>query len=118
MLFRTFSLLGLILAVPGPCLAASAQSEGYKKLNATQIRQAFAGRRFTDDVHFAFDYKANGTIGGTSMGRKINNKWSIANAELCITDSAGEICYSVWKKASAVKLMMGESDLSIDGFVR
>jgi hypothetical protein len=118
MLFRTLSLLGFILAVPGSCPAAPAQSDGYKKLNGTQIRQAFAGRTFTDEVHFAFDYKANGTIGGTSMGRKINNKWSIANAELCITNSTGEICYAVWKKASAVKLMMGESDLSIDGFVR
>jgi hypothetical protein len=118
MLHRTLPLLGLIVAATGPCLAASPQSEGYKKLNGTQIRQTLAGRRFTDDVHFAFDYKANGTIGGTSMGKKINNKWSIARTELCLTDSAGEICYSVWKKASAVKLMMDDSDLSIDGFVR
>jgi hypothetical protein len=106
------------LACSPPALAASPQAEGFKKLSAVQIRQAFAGRRFSDDTHFAFDYRANGNIAGTSMGKAVRNKWTIAKDQLCITDRFGETCYVVWKKGASVKLIIEDSDASIEGTLR
>lgn len=102
-----------------PALAASPQAEGFKKLDGTQIRQAFSGKEFGDDVHFAYRYKANGVVQGMSMGKKVTSTWKVAKDQLCVTDSSrGETCYLVWKKGSAVKLVTGESDLGLDGFLK
>ena len=52
------------------------------------------------------------------MGKKVSRKWDIRDNTLCVTDSSGELCYSVWKKGPAVKLTFGGSDLVLDRFVR
>lgn len=103
-----------------PALAASPQAEGFKKLSGAQIRQAFSGKEFSDDAHFAYQYKANGVAQGTSMGKKVTNTWKVAKDQLCVTESSSEeACYFVWKKGSAVKLVIGESDdLGLDGFLK
>ena len=107
----------LVLATP--VLAASPQAEGFKKLTGAQIRSAFVGKTFTDDTHFSLRYMPGGVIGGMNMGKTVkNNKWAIFGNELCITDNFGDTCYAVWKKAGAVKLTIGGSDLSIDGVVK
>ena len=101
-----------------PALAASAQAEGYKKLNAAQIRSAFTGRSFSDEVHFSYAYKADGKIIGVSMGRKVTNAWAIEKDRLCITDGFGRTCHIVWKKAAAVRLTLEDSDFALDGVLR
>ncbi len=57
-----------------PVLAASPREEGYQKLTGSQIPKAFVGKQFTDNVHFSFRYISDGTIDGTSMGKKVTNK--------------------------------------------
>ena len=60
----------------------------------------------------------SGSIQATSMGKKHSNKYAISNDLLCITDSFGETCYAVWKKGKEVRLIVGDSDFSLDGFLR
>lgn len=98
-----------------PAIAASPQAEGFKKLNGSQIRKTFLGKEFSDDVHFSFRYLPGGTVQGMSMGKKVTSKWTIAKDQLCVTDNGGERCYDVWKKGSAVRLLIGESDLGLEG---
>lgn len=102
-----------------PALAASPQTEGFKKLNGIQIRQAFAGKKFSDDVHFTYEYRANGAVQGMSMGKKVASTWKVAKDQLCVTDrSFGETCYFVWKKGAAVRLVVEGSSISLDGFLK
>ena len=115
---RLCALASAALAAMPLALAASPQTEGFKKLSAAQIKQAFSGRRFSDDTHFTFQYRANGEIAGTSMGKQVRDKWAVVKEELCITDSFGETCYGVWKKGTSVKLIVEGSHVSIDGEVR
>ena len=116
-MIRVFAALAwfVIAAIP---LAASPQSEGYKRLGSAQIRQAFAGKTFSDDTHFSFAYKADGTIRGMSMGKTVTSRWALIKDELCVTDRFGEACYGVWKKGAAIRLMIGASDVTIDGALR
>jgi hypothetical protein len=88
---------------------------GYRRLKAFEIKRAFVGKTFSDDVHFAFHYIADGRIQGTGMGTKISSRWRINKDELCVTDTQGENCYAVWKKGREVKLIIGDQDLSLDG---
>ena len=113
----------LLLAAVTPALAASPTEdrlakEGFRKLSVAQIRHAFVGKRFSDDVHFTDSYKANGAIEGISLAKKVTKTWVISKDQLCITSSFGETCYAVWKKGAAVRLVFGESDLTLDGDLR
>ena len=111
--------IGWAIACPSLAPArADPKSEGFKLMQGEQIRQAFAGHTFSDDTHFAFRYLAGGTVEGAGMGKKVSRKWEVRDDTLCVTDSSGELCYSVWKKGPAVKLTFGGSDLVLDGFVR
>jgi hypothetical protein len=111
------SLLIAALAIT-PAVAASRQAEGFKKLNEPQIQRAFVGKTFTDGVHFSLHYVPGGTIQGMRMGRKVADKWAVAKDKLCVTDSFGENCYSVWANGSAVRLTIDGSDFSLDGFLK
>jgi len=86
----TLALLIAMLAC-APALAVSPQAEGFKKLSTSQIRQAFSGKTFSDDTHFSNRYRADGSIEGVSMGKKVSNKWKIVKETLCITDKFGEL---------------------------
>ena len=105
----------LAIATTAHALAASPQSEGYRKLAAREIPAAFVGKTFTDGTHFSFRYRAGGHIDGVSMNKKVVNRWVVRNGSLCVTDSFGETCYVVWKKGRAVRLVFGNADLSADG---
>lgn len=107
--------VALILALTTASRAASPQADGFKKLTGPQIRAAFIGKTFTDDTHFSFRYKPDGSIQGMSMGKKVADKWRLAKDELCVTDKLGETCYSAWRKGSAVRLQIGDAGLSLDG---
>ena len=116
-------IIAAILICGGPAIAASPmegplKKEGFKHLTGQQIRQAFVGKKFTDDVHFANEYKADGSILAISMGKKQTNKFAITENQLCVTDNFGETCYAVWKKGNEVRLIVGDSDFSLDGFLR
>ena len=93
----------------GTSAFADPKSEGFKKLNGAQIRQAFPGHTFSDEVHFAFRYIAGGTIEGSGMGKKVSRKWKVVKDDLCVTDTFGENCYAIWKKGVAVKFMIDDN---------
>lgn len=108
----------IILTISSPALGASPQSDGFRRLSAPQIVQAFAGKSFSDDTHFSFRYRPNGLIEGMSMGRKVMDKWKVEDNRLCVTDRFGETCYAVWKKGEAVKLAVDGTDVVVDGFLQ
>lgn len=117
---RGFISLGALLTAVWTTAAAAAspQADGFRKLTGPQIRKAFVGRKFTDETHFSFRYLPGGVIEGMSMGKKVTNKWAVMGDKLCVTDRLGETCYPVWIKGAAVRLMIGEPDLSLDGVVK
>ena len=97
---------------------ADPKSEGFRKLNGAQIKQAFSGHTFSDEVHFTFRYLAGGTIEGSGMGKQVSRKWWVVKDDLCITDSFGENCYAIWKKGSAVKFVFGGDAVFVEGVLK
>ncbi len=103
------------------CIPAQARpptEDGFRRLNAGQIRQALVGREFSDDVHFRYQYQADGKIIGQGMGQKVSDRWRIADQQLCMISRGRESCYFVWKKGKAIRLLIEDSDISIDGQIR
>jgi hypothetical protein len=104
------------LAIPG--YAKGPADQGFRKLTGGQIRAAFVGKVFSDDTHFSNQFKADGTIDGVSMGKKISNKWKLDKDTLCIKDSMDELCYAVWIKGRDVQLVYEDTDVILSGSVK
>lgn len=106
------------LATAAPALATGPAGQGFKKLTGTQIRTAFLGKLFSDDMHFSNRFKADGTIEGVSMGKKVANKWKVDNDRLCIKESIDELCYVVWVKGQDVQLVYEDTDVILSGSIK
>jgi hypothetical protein len=115
---RILALALLFAGCTSAVLAESPADQGYRKLTGPQIRKAFVGKNFTDETHFSDHFKADGTIDGYSIGRKISNTWKIVKDELCITNDLGELCYAVWKKGADVQLVFRDSDVPLYGLLK
>jgi hypothetical protein len=87
---------------------ADPKAEGFRKLNGAEIKRAFSGHTFSDEVHFSFRYLAGGVIEGAGMGKKVSRTWRVEKDALCITDTFGENCYAIWKKGPAVKFVTSD----------
>ena len=97
-MLRFGTLLAVVVTCLEPAQAASPAAEGFKKLNAPDIRRAFAGHTFSDHTHYSFLYAPDGGLQGMSMGTKISRRWWIEQGQLCVTDSFGQTCHDVWRK--------------------
>ena len=110
-----------ILVVAGataPAAATDLRAEGFRMLTGSQIRAAFAGRTFADDVHFSFLYTATGKIEGTGMGTKVSRRWRVQKNELCETNSFGENCYAIWRKGEIVRFVIGDDGVFAEGTLK
>ena len=112
--------LALVLAgsIASHARAASPGEEGFRRLSAKQIRHAFVGRIFSDEVHFAERYLADGKIESESMGTKKTYSWRTDEDRLCISDSHSDVCYFVWAKSNAIRLLPDGPGIPGDGYVR
>jgi hypothetical protein len=109
-------MLALVVCAPVVGLAEDAR---FVRIKASEIRKVFAGREFSDEVHWVQQYLPDGKLEGASMGRKITKQWPIKDDNLCITDDRGEDCREVWKAGSKVELRRwGDDELPEAGIVR
>jgi len=106
------------LATAAPALVTGPAGQGFRKLTGSQIRSAFVGKLFSDDTHFSNRFKADGTIEGVSMGKKVANKWKVDKNTLCIKESMHELCYAVWIKGRDVQLVYEGTDVILSGSIK
>jgi hypothetical protein len=110
--------LVLVGSIASHARAASPGEEGFRRLGGKQIRQAFVSRIFSDEVHFADRYLADGKIESESMGTKKTYSWRIDEDRLCISDSQSDVCYFVWAKSNAIRLLPDGPGIPGDGYIR
>jgi hypothetical protein len=104
--------LGAALLVTAMILSALSFSDGpragedFKKLSSAQIRRSFSGMEFTDQVHWAERYAADGTLTTREMGKTRVGTWRIEDNQLCVDlgKEGGRGCYEVWISGNTVEL--------------
>jgi hypothetical protein len=99
-------------------VADDLRAEGFKKLTGAQIRAAFSGHTFADDVHFSFHYAPSGAIEGMSMGAKAARRWRVQKDELCEADAIDENCFSIWRSGTVVRLVIGDDGVFTEGTLK
>jgi hypothetical protein len=108
----------LILVASCASTRADLRSEGFRKLTGPQIRTAFAGHTFADDVHFSFRYARSGQIEGMGMGARVSRRWRVQKDELCETDKTDENCFSIWRKGDVVRFVVGDDGVFAEGTLK
>jgi hypothetical protein len=112
------AVLGSMLSF-GIAHEACAQETAFLRLKAADIRKTFSGQEFSDQVHWSERYISDGTVEGSSMGRRFTKRWVITHDQICVTDNEGEDCREVWKDGSTIELRRwSDDDLAKTGVIR
>src|SRR5215207_4069454 len=97
-----------VLALPvsiALSLSAAGAVESFRQLKGTEIRSRFAGREFTDDVHWALVFGRDGNLSAFEMTAGKKGTWKVQKDELCLNyGREGLRCYQVWVSGKDVQL--------------
>lgn len=94
-------------------------AENSRKLSGSQIRERFAGKQLTDEVHFRDVYDRDGTLRSYSMGTKRVGKWTIAKDELCqYFREPDDGCYEVSLSGDRIEMKPAGLGLRIEGILQ
>src|SRR5215467_7046248 len=76
------------LTLLGFVSTAEAESK-FKSLSGREVRQELVGNVITDEYHWSYYLKPDGSIDATEMGRSRKGHWHIQGNRLCIVIIAG-----------------------------
>src|SRR5438046_794990 len=69
-------------------LFAPAQAEvGWRGVRGAYLHALFVDHELADGVHYAYQFRSDGTFTGFNMGKAIRGTWRIAGDEFCWTQA-------------------------------
>jgi hypothetical protein len=75
-------LLSLLAVLPWLAGPANSQ-EHWRDVRGAAIAALFSDKEFGDGVHFAYQFKRDGTFTGTEMAKEASGSWRVRKDELC-----------------------------------
>jgi hypothetical protein len=94
-------------------------AENSRKPSGSQIRERFAGKQLTDEVHFRDVYDRDGTLRSYSMGTKRVGKWAVEKDEICqYFRDPDDGCYEVSLSGDRIEMKPVGLGLSIEGILQ
>ena len=103
---RRLILAALALCSGAPPLAGAAEAH-WQAVTGAPLQTLFRDREYGDGVHFAYQFRRNGTFTGTEMGRSVEGNWRASGNEICWTwrrPRSAEECYRAQKQGVEVRL--------------
>ena len=99
MILRTAATAAMIVA------ASTALAVEFRHLDGAAIRARFPGMDLTDEVHWRYTFRRDGTLPSTALGRDRIGSWRIEGDRLCMKQGPGMAdCYAVWMSGAKVEL--------------
>ena len=85
----------------------------WRNVRGVALRELFKEKDFGDGVHFAYEFKANGSFTGTEMTKSVAGSWRVRRNELCWKwrrPRGPEECYDVQQDGAHVRLLINGSE--------
>jgi len=86
-----------------------AQGEpSWRSVRGADLHALFVDHELADGVHYAYQFRSDGTFTGFNMGKGIRGTWRVAGDEFCWTQSrraAAEECFDVERSDSSIRLL-------------
>jgi hypothetical protein len=89
--------------------AATADEEHWRHVPGAALAALFSDKEFGDGVHFAYQFKRDGTFTGTEMAKQVSGSWRVRSDELCWNwqrPPGPHECYRVEQDGSHVRLLI------------
>ena len=96
-----------------PLCAAAADKEHWQALKGAALRTLFQEKEFGDGVHFAYQFRRNGTFTGTEMAKEVSGAWSVEKDEFCwswLRPPGPRECYRVEQDGARVRMLINGAE--------
>ena len=93
--------------------ASAAEREAWRAVTGDALGTLFADKEFADGVHFAYQFRRDGTFTGTEMGKAETGSWRISNNEFCwswLRPPGPSEFYQVQRDGTHVRLLINGSE--------
>lgn len=93
--------------------AFSADKEYWRNVSGAELHSLFTDKEFGDGVHFAYQFRGDGTFTGTEMSKSVSGSWRVRRNEFCwrwLRPAGPEECYEVQQDGDAVRMMINRSE--------
>jgi hypothetical protein len=80
----------------------------WRSVRGTDLHAMFVDHELADGVHYAFQFRADGTFTGFNMGKEIRSTWRLAGHEFCWTtrkSARTEECFEVERRGNEIRLL-------------
>jgi len=80
----------------------------WRSVRGAELRGIFVDHELGDGVHYAYQFRGDGTFTGFNMGRAIGGSWRSAANEFCWTQrksTAEEECFEVERRGKEVRFL-------------
>lgn len=94
-------------AMSAVCAAGAIAADQGKAVQGEALREMFAEHEFADGVHFAYQFRADGSFSGTEMAKDVRGTWRLSGREICWTwtrPRGAEECYVARKRGAEISL--------------
>ena len=104
-LLRAHGVLLAALFIKAPHAQVDA---GWRSIRGADVQALFVDHELGDGVHYAYQFRGNGTFTGFNMGKEIHGTWRLAENEFCWTrrkSMAVEECFEVERRGNEMRLL-------------
>ena len=109
MIVRAATMATLIVA------ASPAGAAEFRHLDGPAISARFPGMDLTDEVHWRYTFRRDGTLPSTALGRDRVGSWRVEEGRLCMRQGPGMAeCYAVWMSGTKVELRPDNEALPVE----
>lgn len=80
----------------------------WRSVRNVDLHAMFVDHELADGVHYAFQFRADGTFTGFNMGKEIRGTWRLAENEFCWTtrkSARTEECFEVERRGNEIRLL-------------
>ena len=80
----------------------------WRSVRGADLRSTFVDHELADGVHFAYQFRGDGTFAGFAMGKEIHGTWRLAGNEFCWMQrkfTAVEECFEVERRGSEIRFL-------------
>ena len=85
----------------------------WRSVRAAELPSIFIDHELADGVHYAYQFRADGTFTCFAMGKEIRGAWHLTGNEFCWTQRKStpvEECFEVERRDNQIRFLRGGSE--------
>lgn len=93
----------------GACAAAGAAPAGpWRSVRGAELDGLLVNQELTDDAHYAYRFRADGSFDGEEMGKTVRGSWRATSGQMCWAwrqPKGSEECYDVQRQDKELRFL-------------